>query len=207
MLIIQFIPRLAEVQGGTDWSEPSIYLPLLAAIFGGILVLLGAFPIIGRIRRKCKARVLFEVTSKECTDISNKGYVVKASDISQVLSLNIIMKLNTKVQHISIMFGGEEHTRPIIQGLYDYQRPDNVVPNNVDVYRIESGKWFWSYLSPWPRLKGSKITIGIEYIARSPFKGELTVGVATPSDGDKAKDLFFEVAQEVFPDVAAERTL
>ena len=196
LLIIQFIPRLAETQQDASWGDPSIYLSLLAAIFGGILVGFGVIPIIGRIRRKCRAKTLFEVTSKEYKDIANSGCVVEASNKPQILSLSIFMKLNTQVQHISITFEGNEgteNTKPIIQRLYDWQRDDNGLPNNVDAHSIKDGKWLWEYVSPWPRLKGSKVTIGIEYRAKNPFNGKLVIGVTTPSDGDKARSLPFIV--------------
>jgi hypothetical protein len=111
-------------------------------------------------------------------------FVIEACQELQHLNLTLVMELETYLEFISFRFEGKGG-RPIIQGLYDWQRGTNNIPTYAYVDHLENdeqGRWYWNFKTQWHRKRHTKITIGITYLATDSFEGHLVLGMGSKDE-------------------------
>ena len=92
----------------------------------------------------------------------------------------VTLRISTElhVEHIEA-FIEVEGPAPWINRLYDWQRMDDEPPNSVDVHQNKDGHWYWEYAAPHWRPAGSRITVGVEFVAPQPCNTYLVFRVTT----------------------------
>jgi hypothetical protein len=174
---------------GTDWG-------LLVSSITAFFVVAGTFYGIGRwYFRKRHLNNPAEVYYEISTDNIQNTYTTNESAEIQHLVITIKMKCETNVERIRLQFKGEGRGIPQILKFYNPYREDKKVSDNIESYEAENANWHWDYRDPLHRLKGSRIQLGIEYIAKDTFKGLLEIGI-TCSETAKVLRLPFAVIKE-----------
>jgi hypothetical protein len=200
MLLAVMIPiwlAVASNGGLPFWRDPVFVIPTSLIIIGIVVTCILAWPSFRQAReerrnrqeREEKAKTLFFFWAE--SGIQEGGKEIVASEQERYIPLVLVMNLETEVRFVFLGFQGDGDY-PVIIDLGDSERIDNAKPSNVDAYRNKNGRWFWQYESPWPRTEFSRITIGIKYKARNPFRGKMIIGVSTV-DGKKEKEVPFVV--------------
>lgn len=164
-----------------------------------LLLVLPALGIWGT--KRARLRTLFSPEFQATQDTHATRHQVDVSGAPQRVQLTLRMALNTHVEFVTLLFVGSG-TSPTITGLDDWQwgrgkyapdiQPPYPLPDDPE------GRWYWRYVSPNHRFKDSRITIGVDYLAKGHFDGVLEVRM-TSVDGQRRQSLPFKVHERSTP--------
>ena len=167
------------------------------SVIAVILFLLAvSIPSIKWLITRHRKRTFFEPEYQHTQNTHDSTYTTTASDNEQNVQTSVVMAVECHVEFIGIVFEGKG-TLPKITGLYDWQWKGEEVPPWIKAYSLDEekdpeGRWFWYYLTPFHRLKDSRITIGISYLATDYFEGHILYGLNC-KEGKKRQYLPFNV--------------
>jgi hypothetical protein len=171
-----------------QWSFGDIVQAVIAAI----VVIAGVPTVLRWLVKKQQKHSLFKPEYQHSQTSIAFNHEVEASQNSQYVQLTLRMSLDTHVEFISIRFEGQG-TLPVIKDLDDWQWKKK--PYFLERYELPEdpmGRWYWRYDFPEHRLRKSRITIGMKFLATDYFDGHIVVSL-TCVDGAKDHALPFKV--------------
>lgn len=161
-------------------------------MLAGILVGPGWMP---WMLKKWRLRALFSIGFQPSQDQREHEYRGEASTATQRVHLSLWMALNTHVEFVALHFEGTG-VLPQIQALDDWQHePGKRLPFVIEPYQAigqDHKPWYWQFNPAWPRRKGSRVTIGIDFLSTGAFDGHLVCTLVT-IDTDRTHRLPFAV--------------
>ncbi len=146
--------------------------------------------------KRMRLRTMFRPEYQPTEDTSTFSHTEEASKQPQRIPATLRLALNTHVEFISLEFEGHG-TMPAITSLDDWQLGKGITGPRIKAYPLRPAhpRWYWEYESPHHRLRNSRITIGVDYVATGYFVGHLVFRM-TASDGVREQRLPFTIRQQ-----------
>jgi hypothetical protein len=143
-----------------------------------------------------KKHSLFKPEYQHTQNTHDHEYTTDVSNDEQYVRTTLRMGPECNVEFVGILFEGIG-TLPVITGVYDWQWGKGKIPPYVLSYPLPKeedpeGRWYWRYKTPEHRLKNTRITLGITFMATDHFTGHIIFGVNC-KEGAKRQKLPFKV--------------
>ena len=130
--------------------------------------------------RKVVLRKPFVVYGEPQTDVLEQSITLPISQNKQCFNITLRMGVELWVLFISIRIVGQG-IHPEISKLYNWEW--GIDRELIDIYPPyyvpAQDRWYWQYRSRYLRQKNSRITIGVECLAESKFKGNVEMDITT----------------------------